>query len=205
MLKFCLCTKKTNQKDYDALPYHSENPKANITETLKQQIEQNLSKLRDLNTMKLDISRVQTSALKDFPEFQSTKVEEKTQTNVKEIDFEVTSYLQVTSKRPVVSKYASYESTEFSNDSMFTASTNSDLSIDDLAQFGASANIHVCNSAYEAQFEGDISLKYTERVEVLYFNDDFSLVKNIATNVRGYVPSSILIPFSKFINNVDFV
>ena len=62
--------------------------------------------------------------------------------------------------------------------------------------------VHVCCRSYKAKFDGDIDLEFTERVQILHTNDEFSLVKKITTNECGYVPTECLILFSEFIKNI---
>ena len=62
--------------------------------------------------------------------------------------------------------------------------------------------VYVCVQSYQPHFQGDIELKYTERVTVLHATADFSLVKKISTQEFGYVPSTCLTSLSSFIKSV---
>ena len=53
--------------------------------------------------------------------------------------------------------------------------------------------IYVYQLPYKAEFDGDIDLKYTERVQMLYATDDFTLVKKInGSDECGYVSTRCL-------------
>lgn len=61
--------------------------------------------------------------------------------------------------------------------------------------------LHVCCRPYRAEFDGDIDLQYTERVQIMKVNGDFSLVKKITTQETGYVSTECLVLWSDFIKN----
>ncbi len=63
-------------------------------------------------------------------------------------------------------------------------------------------DVYVCIRPYEPKVQGDINLKYTDRVKLLHSNQEFALVKNLITNNCGYVPISCLINLSQFIKNL---
>ena len=59
------------------------------------------------------------------------------------------------------------------------------------------SGIYVCQSSYAAEFDGDINLKYTERVEVLHATEDFTLVKKI-NGQTGYVSTRCVTSLEEF-------
>lgn len=59
-------------------------------------------------------------------------------------------------------------------------------------------DVYICNSAYNAKFKGDISVKYTDRVYLIHANDDFALVKKVSDSQCGYIPVNCLLSFDDF-------
>ena len=62
------------------------------------------------------------------------------------------------------------------------------------------AVIFVCNKPYTAKIEGDLSLKYADRVQLLHNNGQVVLVKNLLTSICGYVPIQNLISLENFLS-----
>ena len=62
--------------------------------------------------------------------------------------------------------------------------------------------LHVCIVPYSAKIQGDLSLKYAERVKVIHSNNDFSLVQNIVSKQCGYVPTNCIVLLSNFLNQL---
>lgn len=63
--------------------------------------------------------------------------------------------------------------------------------------------LHVCILAYQAKFEGDLSLQFAERVKILHnVNNEYALVKNISTNQCGYVPNECLSTLNDFLGEI---
>ena len=63
--------------------------------------------------------------------------------------------------------------------------------------------LYVCVLAYQAQFEGDLSIGFAERVKILHsVNSEFALVKNISTNKCGYVPNKCLSTLTEFLDEI---
>jgi hypothetical protein len=64
-------------------------------------------------------------------------------------------------------------------------------------------SLHVCVLAYKAQFEGDLSVNFAERVKILHsVNNEYALVKNISNNNCGYVPRKCLSPLNEFLAEI---
>lgn len=190
MLKFCL--KKTAPKDYEVVAYESEVQRSQIQE----QIEANRSKLNTLNTIKRNISRT-SRVFTERPNFHSTQLHQTTANNVfiSKFEFEITECSKLGYESETI---FSDESNMFTNSSIESNSVGESIADDE-------ATIYVCFENYEAQFQGDLSLKYSERVHVLHVNDDYTLVKKVSTNEKGFVPTSCLALFSTFIKTVQFV
>ena len=63
--------------------------------------------------------------------------------------------------------------------------------------------LYVCTMPYQARFEGDLSLKYTDRVRVLHATEDYALVKKINGSYEcGYVSTRCLISLSEFLKRL---
>ena len=95
------------------------------------------------------------------------------------------------------------DSSDFEQTQYYTNPSNvSDCfqSVDPPKEFGDM--VYVCIESYQPHFQGDIELKYTERVFVLHATEEFSLIKKISTQECGYVPSGCLTSFSSFIKSV---
>ena len=60
-------------------------------------------------------------------------------------------------------------------------------------------SVYVCVKSYDAKFQGDIQLQYTDRVHVIHATEEYSLVKHISSQECGYVPTNCLTSFSQFI------
>ncbi len=190
MLKFCF--KKSTTTDYDAIAY-TESAK---NKQIQEQIEINRCKLDSLNSMKRNLS----NASRLFsPNLQSTHLQPTNKTNMflSGYEYELTE------------PYGSlgYESeTLFSDESMFTNSSiesQSNKSID--SDDRGPETVYVCVEDYDAHFQGDLSLKFSEQVHVLCVNDDFTLIKRVGSDEKGYVPTKCLTLFSAFIKTVQFV
>ena len=59
--------------------------------------------------------------------------------------------------------------------------------------------IYVCVRSYQAQYQGDISISYSDRVKVLHVNEDFALIKNLTSYKSGYVSTSSLTSLNEFL------
>ena len=67
----------------------------------------------------------------------------------------------------------------------------------------ATSHVYVCCIGYKSEFEGDIDLKYSERVNVLHAGPQFALVKKInAHHECGYVAIRSLTSLSEFLKNI---
>lgn len=62
--------------------------------------------------------------------------------------------------------------------------------------------LYVCIVPYEAKIQGDLNLKYAERVKIVHGNKDYSLVQNITTKQCGYIPTNCIISLSSFLNQL---
>ena len=73
----------------------------------------------------------------------------------------------------------------------------------DTVKSQSESSLHVCVLAYKAQFEGDLSINFAERMKILHnVSTELALVKNISNNKCGYVPIKCLSPLSEFLDEI---
>lgn len=111
----------------------------------------------------------------------------------------------VASKEPASGAYSNpdYETLPISCESSQCSSEGSCDEASDFQPLYATieqdSGIYVCQSPYAAEFDGDINLKYTERVEVLHATEDFTLVKKInGSGETGYVSTKCVTSLEEF-------
>ena len=68
--------------------------------------------------------------------------------------------------------------------------------------FKTQEEIFVCCVDYQAKVQGDIDMKYADRVRLLYLSDDFALVENLINGKCGYVPTNCIKTLGKFLNQI---
>ena len=64
--------------------------------------------------------------------------------------------------------------------------------------------LYVCCKAFRAKMDGDLSLRFTDRVKLIHKNDDIALVKNILNGKCGYVPRDCITTISEFLNEIQY-
>ncbi len=233
--KFQICTKssKTNNLDYECLPYDVKSvPVTNTTKLptpIKVQIDQNLTKLDQLNHLKKQNAKrnLFNYTIEDgTPNFQSTKYDQSTLSGFQKFDeskitstvLQKTNYLTeslVPDLSNIVEEtsnntYTACESTFGSTQYLTAASCNSDnfksvnpSFFDKSVKQNLQPNsIYVCVRSYTARFQGDVNLQYSERVNVVHANEDFAFVKKLRGLECGYVPSDCLVALNEFLNNL---
>lgn len=64
--------------------------------------------------------------------------------------------------------------------------------------------LYVCIVPYEAKCQGDITLRYAERVQLIHVNDNngLSLVQNVSTKECGYIPTNCIMLMASFLNQL---
>ena len=198
---------KANNKDYEAIPYEQKSkPKQLLPSPVRIQVEQNRARLDHLNKLK------KRNLFNELPDFHSTRLDiskvTSTMINNKQsppsLNFDSDDS---TCSRSVFSNSSDYSS-DFEQTEYYTNSSCASDAFQDVntSFFGKddyqSDMVYVCVQSYQPQFEGDIILQYSERVNVLHATEEFSLVKKISSQECGYVPSSCLTSFSSFIRSV---
>ena len=230
--KFCfstLCSKSKVNKDYETIPYEQT---VKFASPIRIQSAKNRARLDHLNKLKTVTTKrklFDETLNNKTPNFQSTKLEQSKMTSTmiehnaftsvdsKEITPSLTNiteeskFSNSTHSSPSKSSYSSYltnDSSEFGETQYFT---NPSCASECFQEVNSSffqnkeennTMVYVCIQSYQPQFQGDIELKYTERVYVLHATEEFSLVKRISNQECGYVPSSSLTSFSSFIKSI---
>ena len=64
--------------------------------------------------------------------------------------------------------------------------------------------LYVCCKAYRAKMDGDLSLRFTDRVKLIHQNDDIALVKNVLDGKCGYVPRDCITTISEFLSEIQY-
>jgi hypothetical protein len=209
LTKFC-GAKRASDKDYECLPYQKEAPLpiARKPSTPKAIKGKNLPTRRLTHLNKLTTGR---NLIHD-PVFHSTNIDQNTFTGEFFQHVKIAStYIQrpsdnlsgfsgdSTTYAYSNSDYDSPPSTRFSGSSFCSSTTNSSGSESNFSSVDQYAEIYVCHLPYKAQYDGDISLKYTDRVQVLHATEEFTLVKKINGSECGYVSTSCLTSLHEFI------
>ena len=179
-----MCTKGKTPANYEALPY--EKP---IDEAVQQQIEANRIKLMTLNNLKR-----QTTATV-LPHFHSTRLEHPRSSKITSTVIQH-SYCSDLDADPSMSQI-NEDSTIGSECSSSSPSSSFENDAVDSAM-----PIHktlVCIKPHIATVEGDMPLRYTDRVQLLHENNGVLLVRNLLTGSCGYVPAHHLISLEQFL------
>ena len=60
--------------------------------------------------------------------------------------------------------------------------------------------IYSCHVPYKAQHDGDLTIKFAERLQIIKDDgDEFILVRSVSNHKFGYVPRNYIIPVNKFL------
>lgn len=214
---FKFCNTKTINKDYECLPYEAPSaPSSKMTTPVRKQIIQNRCKLAHLN--RLIKQTTKCSLFKEQPDFQSTQIIEyvnqvktsSTFINRNQVPIENSLSLSHISNKSLTNSSSDYDSppSESTRSSSFNyeSSQCSESPIEFQTLYSSTQFediIYVCTMPYQARFEGDLSLKYTDRVRVLHATEDFALVKKInGSEECGYVSTRCLISLTEFLKRL---
>lgn len=209
-----LCSKPKGNKDYEAIPYEQKPKHKQLPSPVRVQVEQNRARLDHLNKLKKCTTK--RNLFKE-PEFQSTKLEQSKVTSTmihqeafaKQQASPSLTFISEESTCSISSDYSEECSSHFELTQYFTNPSCASDAFQDVnpsffekSSVQTSDMVYVCVQSYQPQFQGDIGLQYTERVNVLHATEEFSLVKKISSQECGYVPSSCLTTFSSFIKSI---
>ena len=64
---------------------------------------------------------------------------------------------------------------------------------------------YACCVSYDAQIQGDLTLRFSERVKLLHYEENFSLVQNLHTKTCGYVPTYCIMKLSRFLRDFKYL
>lgn len=217
--KFCLtnfklnCISKTSQsannKDYEFAPYgHSQiDNSQNKSIQLETQIALNREKLANLNTLKKQTTQLilfKNNIEFEVPDFQSTVIQDNTQSFS---IHEVQNLSQFSNSSDFFSDEDStvqQSRTSFSKACDSTASTFSDSDFESVNTFGfgpIDESFFICHTSYTAEYNDDLTLRRSDRVQVLMIKGAFALVQNIVTEDCGFVPLHCLVAMNEFIKS----
>jgi hypothetical protein len=192
--KFCfsqfLCSKNSNSKDYECLPYEEENNKiTSIKPEVQAQIIKNRAKLTHLNKLtKQTTSATLNKFYNQQPEFQSTKIEQTvichkiTNTLIKQNTISSFNNTDLCLSNISEESSLSTDSSEYSSSNIYLSSSSSSSDSDVFESCRSEipySDIYVCCQTYQPKCQGDISLEYAERVYVLHATEEFALIKKI--------------------------
>ena len=197
-----LCgNKRANNNDYEYTPYDQTKPA--IPSPIKALINQNINKLNHLNKLKkVPAKRI---SINEEPQFHSTQLESQFQ-RASSTFIQQTIVDESFESDPSLSQISDKSSCFSNSDSDLTISTQSSSDNSELFQtlftstVSNDSNVYICNSAYNAKFKGDISIKYTDRVYLIHANEDFALVKRVNDSLCGYIPVKYLATLDDFIS-----
>lgn len=169
-------TNKNNTKtdNYDYVPYEKVCKKSNIS--------------KENNS----IEELSSSYYEDSFKISSTLIQ--------------TSFTNEESKNAYSNKdYMSSDSSSSSlNLSMKICSCCTNINLDDNdCSIYKQDQIFVCFKSYEAKIQGDLGLKYADRVKLICLNDGIALIENVISGKLGYVPfHNHLCTLDQFLNEL---
>lgn len=93
--------------------------------------------------------------------------------------------------------YESTDETDFSNESITTSS-------DEYQQHQKDDQIRIlaCCYSYVAKYEGDMSISFADRVQLIKESNEYCLVKHLETKQFGYVPRACICNVNEFLKNI---
>ncbi len=130
-----------------------------------------------------------------------------------EDSFKISSTLIQTSFTNEESKNAYSNKDYMSSDSSSSSSLNLSMKIcscctninldDNDCSIYKQDQIFVCFKSYEAKIQGDLGLKYADRVKLICLNDGIALIENVISGKLGYVPfHNHLCTLDQFLNEL---
>jgi len=84
-------------------------------------------------------------------------------------------------------------------ESLFNISNSNNSNNNNNNTFSINEKMFAVTQDVEAKCPGDLDLRFSERVKLIHYNNDYSLVETLS-GVRGYCPSHNLINLSVFLN-----
>ena len=190
LTKFC-GIKQANNRDYECLPYKKDEVACKASKTPRKNTNR-LTHLNRLPNRQRNVATTQNTLITEF--FQHVQIASTLIENpVKDL----------ATKEPATYTYYDSPPSSQSSESSQCSPTNSCENSEFQTLYPSvnqESEVYVCQLPYTAEFDGDIDLKYTERVQVLHATEDFTLVKKInGSEERGYVSTRCLTSLEEFI------
>lgn len=69
----------------------------------------------------------------------------------------------------------------------------------------SSNEIYVCCKEYKARIQGDLNLKFADRVKLVHLNEEYALVENVISGQFGYVPFECIKTLNEFLSNIKLL
>lgn len=207
--KLCLtnlnCTRKIHQtnSDYEFVPYEKSVQQQSLDQSqVDTQIAFNRQKLANLNSLKKQTTQIilfNNNVEFETPDFQSTVLGNKTQ----DLTANPINLSQISASSEFFSESEStFTKSRDSIDGSMTASSFSDSDFQSVDTFGLGQldeSIFICHSSYLAEYDDDLSVRRSDRLQVLMVKGSFALVQNIATEDCGFVPLHCITASNEFI------
>lgn len=216
-LKLNMCTKKSfdKKRDYEFVPY--DQPLEKSKQTKKGQVEQVAPIQNEANfsnnimVFKSIYSNLSNANLLNNLENlkHSNKIEQEEipfyENNIFSNDdydspFQSSFVSQSTSKCSCYndcSSCADCEKNETNSENLSQDNNESYFDIDN-------ERLYVCCKAFKAKMDGDLSLRFTDRIKLIHQNNDIALVKNILNGKCGYVPRDCITTISEFLSEIQY-
>lgn len=213
-LKLNMCTKKSfdKKRDYEFVPYDQPLEKSKQTQNVEvtpsgnetnfnanilafKSIYSNLSNANLLNQLE-NLKQPQSTRQEEIPLYENNMF-----TNDDyESPFQSSTVSQSTSKCSCYddcSSCADCEQYETNSDNKSQDNNESYFDIDN-------ERLYVCCKAFKAKMDGDLSLRFTDRIKLIHQNNDIALVKNILNGKCGYVPRDCITTISEFLSEIQY-
>jgi replication fork clamp-binding protein CrfC len=185
IIKSTLCTHvdKKQQIDYEFVSYERRETKQSnlsldIDNLCIENMQFNSTKINDLSCN-----------MSDYSSFDETTIYEP---NNKLTSSVRNDYHKINIHSPNISSISNN-----SNEIESTLSSSFD-NLNDITMF----KIFACCKTFYAKFDGQLSLQFSERVNILRSNRDFALVQKLDSNEIGYVPIENLCEINRFLSNI---
>ncbi len=173
--------KKSIRRDYECLPYNNDEMIEKKTQVIKDR-----NNLAHLNRLPM-INKVTLSDFSQNVKITSTSIETPVKSSTTHWGTNTNNsqlFSQFNSESSGCSSESSCESSDFQM--LYSSATEE-------------SGIYVCQYPYKAEYDGDIELKYTERVHVVHATEEFTLVKKISDSDEcGYVSTRCLTSLEEF-------
>jgi hypothetical protein len=94
------------------------------------------------------------------------------------------------------------ESTNIYENKDFYEPISKKLNFEQMSMEPEHGMLYVCCIDYDAIIQGDLSLRFSDRVKLIHSSEEYSLVKNVLSSQCGYVPNHCIQPLFQFLDNI---